>query len=152
MLCEVLLCPSREISQWPPGSRYPVQKQESFYYQAPAGAPTNIDAAAIGRSSGLHCLCRVFSREKFEKPELRGWETSNWLPSVEGLGVGFWLVPISGAGHGFWLVPIVQVDHSSWALSQEILVWGPLAPEWWGEVRGFPKALFPEPYKMEFFC
>ena len=36
----VLLCPSREISQWPPGSRYQMQKQESFYYQARAGAPT----------------------------------------------------------------------------------------------------------------
>ena len=36
----ILLCPSRKISQWPPGSRYPMQKQESFYYQARAGAPT----------------------------------------------------------------------------------------------------------------
>ena len=27
--------------------------------------------------------------EKFEKQEFPGWETSNWLPSVEGLGVGF---------------------------------------------------------------
>ena len=34
-------------------------------------------------SSGLHCLYRVFSREKFEKWEFPGWETSNWLPSVE---------------------------------------------------------------------
>ena len=33
---------------------------------------------------------------------------------------------ISRAGQGFWLVP-----------------------RWWGEVRGFPKALFSEPYKME---
>ena len=33
---------------------------------------------------------------------------------------------ISRAGQGFWLVR-----------------------RWWGEVRGFPKALFPEPYKME---
>ena len=40
-------------------------------------------------SSGLHCLYRVFLREKFEKREFQGWETSNWLPSVEGLGVGF---------------------------------------------------------------
>uniref|UniRef100_A0AC11E0I5 Uncharacterized protein n=1 Tax=Ovis aries TaxID=9940 RepID=A0AC11E0I5_SHEEP len=40
-------------------------------------------------SSGLHCLYRVFSCEKFEKWEFPGWETSNWLPSVEGLGVGF---------------------------------------------------------------
>ena len=36
------------------------------------------------------------------------------------------LTRISGAGQGFWLVR-----------------------SWWGEVRGFPKALFPEPYKME---
>ena len=36
------------------------------------------------------------------------------------------LTPISRAGQGFWLVR-----------------------RWWGEVRGFPKALFPEPYKME---
>ena len=37
---KIMLCPSREISQWPPGSQYPMQKQESFYYQARAGAPT----------------------------------------------------------------------------------------------------------------
>ena len=40
-------------------------------------------------NSGLHCLYRVFSREKFEKQEFPGWEMSDWLPSVEGLGVGF---------------------------------------------------------------
>ena len=40
-------------------------------------------------NSGLHCLYRVFSREKFEKRGFLGWEMSNWLPSVEGLGVGF---------------------------------------------------------------
>ena len=40
-------------------------------------------------NSGLHCLYRVFSHEKFEKREFLGWETSNWLHSVEGLGVGF---------------------------------------------------------------
>ena len=28
-------------------------------------------------NSGLHCLYRVFSREKFEKQEFPGWETSN---------------------------------------------------------------------------
>ena len=39
-------------------------------------------------SSGLHCLYRVFSSEKFEKREFLGWETSNWLPSVEGLTTG----------------------------------------------------------------
>ena len=46
---QMQLCPSREISQRPPGSRYPVQKQESFYYQARAEAPTGTNAAAIGR-------------------------------------------------------------------------------------------------------
>ncbi len=68
-----------------------MQKQESFYYQARAGAPTDTDAAAMERSPDLwlHCLYRVFSCEKFEKREFLGWETSNWLPSVEGLGVGF---------------------------------------------------------------
>ena len=45
-----LLCPSSEISQWPPGSRYPMQKQESFYYQARAGAPTITDSEAKERS------------------------------------------------------------------------------------------------------
>ena len=46
----LVLCPSLEISQWPPGSRYPMQKQESFYYQARARAPTVIDAAVKERS------------------------------------------------------------------------------------------------------
>ena len=40
-------------------------------------------------NSGLLCLYRVFSNEEFEKREFLGWEMSNWLPSVEGLGVGF---------------------------------------------------------------
>ena len=68
-----------------------MQKQGSFYYQAGAGAPTVTDAVAKERSpnSGLHCLYRVFAREKFKKREFPGWETSNWLPSVEGSGVGF---------------------------------------------------------------
>ena len=68
-----------------------MQKQESFYYQARAGAPTDTDATAIGRSpsSGFYCLYRVFLRKKFEKREFPGWEMSNWLLSVEGLGVGF---------------------------------------------------------------
>ena len=69
-----------------------MQKQESFYYEARAGAPTDTDTAAIqggAPNTVLHCSYRVFSREKFEKREFPGWETSNWLPSVEGLGVGF---------------------------------------------------------------
>ena len=40
-------------------------------------------------NSGLHCLYRVFSCEKLEKREFLSWETSNWLPSVEGSDVGF---------------------------------------------------------------
>ena len=48
-----VLCPSCEISQWPPESRYPMQKQESFYYQVRAGAPTVTDAAAKERSPEL---------------------------------------------------------------------------------------------------
>ena len=49
-ILELMLCPSREISQWPPGSQYLMQKQESFYYQARAGAPTVTDTAAKERS------------------------------------------------------------------------------------------------------
>ena len=32
---------------------------------------------------------RAVLREKFKKWEFPGWEMSNWLLSVEGLGVGF---------------------------------------------------------------
>ena len=50
-----------------------MQKQESFYFQARAGAPTDTDAAAIGRSpEGLHCLYRVFLCRQFEKRESPG--------------------------------------------------------------------------------
>lgn len=45
----ILLCPSHKISQWPPGSRYPTQKRESFYYVARAGAPTVTGLAAKER-------------------------------------------------------------------------------------------------------
>ena len=86
-----------------------MQKQESFYYQAWAGAPTVTNTVDKERSPELWVtfLYRVFSREKFEKQEFLGWETSNWLPSVEGLDVGFsdWFL-FSRAGPGFWLVPI----------------------------------------------
>ena len=54
-----MLCPSREISQWPPGSQYPMQKQESFYYQAQAGALTDTDAVAIGRSPGFWVILLI---------------------------------------------------------------------------------------------
>ena len=40
-------------------------------------------------NSGLHCLYRVFLREKFKKWEFPGWEMSDRLSSVEGLSVGF---------------------------------------------------------------
>ena len=45
-----------------------MQKQESFYYQAEAGAPTVTDAAAKERSpnSGLHCYIG-YSRVKNSK-------------------------------------------------------------------------------------
>ena len=102
-------------------------------------------------NSGLHCLYRVFLHEKFENQEFPGWETSNWLPSVEGLGVGFWLVFISQAGHGFWLVPIsrAQFEFPRQVISPESKVrrsWSGiwLAHRWWGEVRGFPKSLSSE--------
>ena len=51
-----------------------MQKQESFNYQARAEAPTILRQQLQGGalSSGLHCLYRVFSREKFEKWESPG--------------------------------------------------------------------------------
>ena len=43
-----------------------MQKQESFYYQARAEAPTDTDTAAIGRAPGfgLHCLYREYTWKK----------------------------------------------------------------------------------------
>ena len=69
-----MLGPSREISQWPPGSRYPMQKQESFYYQAWAGAPTITDAAAKERSPELWVtlLIQGILAGKFQKMGVSG--------------------------------------------------------------------------------
>ena len=67
-----------------------MQKQESFYYQARAGAPTRYRRSGYREEPRvLGYIAYIGSREKFEKWEFLGWETSNWSPSVEGLGVGF---------------------------------------------------------------
>ena len=68
-----------------------MQKQESFYTKLELGLPP-LPMLRLRRgapNSGLHCLYRVFSLEKFKKQEFPGWETANWLPSVEGLSIGF---------------------------------------------------------------
>ena len=67
-----------------------MQKQESFYYQARAGAPTNTntDTAAIGRSPELWVtlLIQGIIAGKFQNMGVSG---SDWSPSGEGLGVEF---------------------------------------------------------------
>ena len=65
-----------------------MQKQESFYYQARAGAPTHTDAAAIGRSPELWVtlLIQGIIAGKFQNMGVSG---SDWSPSGEGLGVEF---------------------------------------------------------------
>ena len=53
-----------------------MQKQESFYYQALAGAPTDTDAAAIGSSPELWVSLFI-----------QGILTQKiWKPGVSGLG------------------------------------------------------------------
>ena len=78
-----------------------MRKQESFYYQARAGAPTDTDAAAIGRSPELWVtllIYRVLSCEKFEKREspglighllVKGWVLSSDWFSFPGLDSNF---------------------------------------------------------------
>ena len=69
-----------------------MQKQESFSYQARVGAPTRYRRSGYReepRVLGYIAYIGYSPREKFEKWEFLGWETSNWLPSVEGLGFGF---------------------------------------------------------------
>ena len=65
-----------------------MQKQESFYYQARAGAPTDTDAAAIGRSPELWVTLLIYGiiSQKIQKTGVSG---SDWSPSGEGLGVEF---------------------------------------------------------------
>ena len=139
-----MLCPSRKISQWPPGSRYLMQKQESFYYQAGAGAPTRYRSSGYREEPwALGYIAYIgYSRAKnLKNGSLRVWLVIFWWRVRCWVLIGFhfpgWprvligshfpgLIRISQAGQGFWLVP-----------------------RWRGEVRGFPKALFPEPYKME---
>ena len=96
-----------------------MQKQESFYYQARAGA-ASLPTQQLRRgtpNSGLHCLYSVFLHEKFEKRKFLGWETSNWLPSVEGLGlIGFhfpgWPWVLIGS-HFLGLIRISLAGHKS---------------------------------------
>ena len=65
-----------------------MQKQESFYYQARAGAPTDTDTAAIGRSPELWVtlLIQGIIAGKFQNMGVSG---SDWSPSGEGLGIEF---------------------------------------------------------------
>ena len=65
-----------------------MQKQESFHYQARGGAPTDTDAAAIGRSPELWVtlLIQGIIAGKFQNMGVSG---SDWSPSGEGLGVEF---------------------------------------------------------------
>ena len=64
-----------------------MQKQESFYYQARAGAPTVTDAAAIGRSPGFWITLLIWE-VYMEKKGFLGRGTSDWSLSFEGLCVG----------------------------------------------------------------
>ena len=65
-----------------------MQKQESFYYQARAGAPTDTNAAAIGRSPELWVTLLIYGiiGRNIQKTGVSG---SDWSPSGEGLGVEF---------------------------------------------------------------
>ena len=65
-----------------------MQKQGSFYYQAQAGAPTDTDAAAIGRSPELWVTLLIYGIivRKIQKTGVSG---SDWSPSGEGLGAEF---------------------------------------------------------------
>ena len=65
-----------------------MQKQGSFYYQAQAGAPTDTDAAAIGRSPELWVTLLIYGiiARKIQNTGVSG---SYWSPSGEGLGAEF---------------------------------------------------------------
>ena len=63
-----------------------MQKQESFYYQARAGAPTITDAATIERSPGFWTTLLILG--VFMKKEFLARGTSDWSLSFEGLCVG----------------------------------------------------------------
>ena len=63
-------------------------KAREFLHQARAGAPTDTDAAAIGRSPELWVtlLIQGIIAGKFQNMGVSG---SDWSPSGEGLGVEF---------------------------------------------------------------
>ena len=138
------------------GAHIPCKSKRVFNYQAGAGAPTQYWLSGYREEPRvLGYIAYIGSREKFEKWEFLGWETANWSPSVEGLGVGFWLILIFPG----W--PWVLIgSHYLGRLCKVRRFWSGvwLARGWWGEVRGFTKALgvskalFLDPYKMEFFC
>ena len=94
------LCPTREISQWPPGSRYPMQKQEfllpssswdSHRYQH---SSYREEPWALGYIAYIGYSCVKISKKT-------GVSVSDWSPSGEGLGVEFWLVLLSRAWFEF---------------------------------------------------
>ena len=62
-----------------------MQKQESFYYQARARAPTDTNAAAIGRAPGLDYIAYIGSIHG--KKGFLGRGMSDWSLSFEGLCV-----------------------------------------------------------------
>ena len=74
-----VLCPSLKISQWPPGSWYLMQKQESFYYQARAGAPTDTDSYREEPWALGYIAYIGYSRAKNSKNRsLRVWLVTFW--------------------------------------------------------------------------
>ena len=64
-----------------------MQKQESFYYQARAGAPTDTDTVAIGRSPRFWITLLIWGVYMEEKGFL-GRRTSDWSLSFKGLCIG----------------------------------------------------------------
>ena len=67
-----------------------MQKQERFYYQARAGAPTVNDAAAIGKSPGFWIILLI--QGVFMKKFL-GCRKSDWSLSFKGLVCWFLIGP-----------------------------------------------------------
>ena len=64
-----------------------MQKQESFYYQARAGAPTVTDAVAIGRSPRVLDYITYIGSVHEKKKEFLGRGMSDWSLTFEGLCV-----------------------------------------------------------------
>ena len=121
----LLLCPSCDISQWPPGSRYPMEKQESFYYQARAGAPTDRCSSYREEPWALGRIAYIgYYRAKNSKSgSLRVWLVTFWWRVRCWVLIGspfLGLIRISRAGQGFWSVR-----------------------RWWGWGQGISKGSFP---------